>query len=314
MLLIVDAQTTLDYWLRRRGVASTQARIGGDMGLSAGELAKLEAVKPYLLTKIEAEIVAAIDSGSVLDDVKLRLYRDNQFGSFYAPFGWINEKADIVIIGITPGKSQAKAALIELRRSLAAGHTLFEAAARAKQEASFKGEMREIGTMLMDHFRLHQVFGLSRSDELFGQAADRAHYTSVLRYPVLERKIDKKRKGTEVWANYGGSDKIMTMPFMARMIEENLVPELRQFSNAWLLPFGPVPAHVLDALVRRKVVDGARVLAGINHPSGTQWNRHNCQLNATDDHSGCGRNVGCEKIRARSAALHQKVSEILGLQ
>src|SRR3981189_3213212 len=31
-----------------------------------------------------------------------------EFGQFYAPFDWINESADIVLIGITPGKRQAK--------------------------------------------------------------------------------------------------------------------------------------------------------------------------------------------------------------
>jgi hypothetical protein len=48
--------------------------------------------------------------------------------------------------------------------------------------------------------------------------------------------------------------------------------------------------------------------ATFNHPSGTRWNRHNCQLNMTDDHSACAPNGGCEGIPAGSAELENLVS------
>jgi hypothetical protein len=52
-------------------------------------------------------------------------------------------------------------------------------------------------------------------------------------------------------------------------------------------------------------------LAGINHPSPGQRNRHHCQLNRSDDHSGCGSKVGCAGLRERSQALESKVAAIL---
>jgi hypothetical protein len=170
--------------------------------------------------------------------------------------------------------------------------------------------MRDIAAQLMDHFRMNEVFCMSGSEELFGAAAGRAHYTSVLRYPVLSRKIDKKGGGA-IWSNFPGNNDPMKIPFMARMIEENLVAELEQFPNAWLVPFGPLPAAVLERLEARGIINQSRVLPGMNHPSGTQRNRHNCQLNASDDHANCAPNVGCEKNRAVSTALRRRIDDIL---
>lgn len=98
---------------------------------------------------------------------------------------------------------------------------------------------------------------------------------------------------------------------MRKMIEEELVPELQQFPNAsWLVPFGPTQVFVLDELVRRGVIGGDRILAGLNHPSGSQRNRHNCQMDRVDQ-STCSPNVGCAKVQERTKRLKQTVAKLL---
>jgi|ERR1700687_2149667 len=198
-----------------------------------------------------------------------------------------------------------------LRSALKGGKPVADAAARAKQVASFNGEMRDVASELMDHFRLNDVFGIEKSAMLFDEMAHRTHYTSVLRYPVLEWKtVTKKGRKISGWFNYGGDDKIFTRPFMRKMIEEKLVPELQLFPNAWLVPFGPTPAFVLDELVRKGVIGGDRILAGLNHPSGSQWNRHNCQMDRVD-HNTCSPNVGCAKVQERTNRLKRTVAKLL---
>jgi hypothetical protein len=88
--------------------------------------------------------------------------------------------------------------------------------------------MRTLGVRLMDHFGLHQLFDLTSTLDLFGGAAHRAHYTSVLRYPVLKKS-----------GNYAGDSRIATRPFMRLIIEVTLADELAVLPKAWLVPFGP---------------------------------------------------------------------------
>lgn len=279
------------------------------MTISPSYLDKIERIAPRLLTLGDVVIDRLVDRGDVLDDSDFSPEVKGRFGHFYAPFDWINDEADIVLIGITPGRSQAKSALKSLRGALRAGLPPAEAAKIAKQAASFDGEMRRIAAQLMNRFNLHRLFGLEDCSELFGGASRRAHYTSLLRYPVLHWQTKKKRNGSNQtgWFDFSGGNAAFTEPLLRRLVAEHFEIEIAQFRAAWQIPFGSVPATALAELATRGVVDSGRVLSGINHPSGTQRNRHNCQLNTSDDHSACGRSVGCETIRSRSSRLEKIV-------
>jgi hypothetical protein len=255
----------------------------------------------------ETEIDRLIDSGDVLHDENFLPEVKDVFGQFYAPFDWINKDADIVLIGITPGKRQAKTALKTLRDALIKGQSPTEAAKLAKQAASFDGEMRNIAARLMNRFKLHKLFALEDCADLFGLARHRTHYTSILRYPVLHRQT-KKKNGITAWYDYSGGKSISKVEILVRSIARDFEPEITHFKHAWLVPFGPIPALVLDNMVKRGIIDPDRILPGINHPTGTQHNRHNCQLNITEDHSRCASNVGCETIQGRSGKLEQIIA------
>lgn len=273
---------------------------------------RVEQIAPHLLKLWDTQIDALVDSGDVLTDPNFSPETQGKFGQFYAPFDWVNEDADVVLIGITPGRAQAKSALKSLRSALRRGQSAFDAAKIAKQSASFEGDMRDIAAQLMNRFKFHKLFALSDSADLFGIASHRAHYTSMLRYPVLhwQTKIKKRVKVTG-WFDYSGGDSAFSVEMLRRSIEQHFEPEIALFKHAWLVPFGPVPALALESMVARGIIDSDRVLSGINHPSGTQWNRHNCQLNISEDHSACGRNVGCDTICRRSVYLEKAVAKHL---
>lgn len=286
------------------------------MTIENEKVAVIERISPYLKRMAETDIDRVIDTGDILEDANFHPNVEHPFGRFYAPFDWVNEQADIVLIGITPGKRQAKTALKTLRHALASGRTAVEAAELAKQAASFEGDMRDIATQLMDRFELHRVFGLRTCGELFEGARHRAHYTSLLRYPVLHWKtVTRRRKGAKIkttgWFDYSGSDHLFKNKLLSQSRETDFEREIIQFRNAWLVPFGVWPASALDRLVEQGVLSQDRILSGINHPSGGQWNRHYCQLNRSEDHSTCGPKVGCLDLRKKSEALDNKVAEIL---
>jgi hypothetical protein len=185
-------------------------RVDLPISLPKTSRALLERMQDVIMRATEIEIRHAIasDSPAALRDDALGLTRDGDYSALFAPFDWVNDKADIIIIGVTPGKQQSLEALLSFRAAIAAGAPLSEAAARAKSAASFKGGMRTLAARLMDHFALHRLFGLASTLDLFGAAAHRAHYTSVLRYPVLKR-----------FGNYSGDSRITVRPFMRRMVE-----------------------------------------------------------------------------------------------
>ena len=282
------------------------------MSLNQKAIVAARQIADFLAAMKTDEVTRGVENGSFVSDQHFGRGRHGELGAFYSPFDWINTDADIVIVGITPGMRQAETALLQLRQKLLGSRlddqAMASALSDAKKAASFEGPMRSIAAQLMDHFGFNKLFNLETTAELFGTAANRAHYTSVYRYPVL------KEKGHQ-WRNYSGGEdpKSRANPLLVRFVEEYLIPELDCFKRAWIVPFGPTPAAVLHDLGKRGIVDKARILSGLNHPSGEQWNRHNCQLDRVD-HADCAKNVGCAKVQDRSRALRSRITELLGQQ
>ena len=113
------------------------------------------------------------------------LAREGHLEVFYAPLHGITADARVVIVGLTPGKSQMVAAFREARRLLREGSRppfLFREIGR---RISFGGPMRKNLTQMLDNIGVADRLGLDTSAELFGDASHQLHSTSALRYPVL---------------------------------------------------------------------------------------------------------------------------------
>ena len=114
---------------------------------------RIESLSGVLASIRPGELSRLIDSRRIVEDPRFSEWAEERHASFYAPFDWINEQADILLIGITPGMQQAEAALLALQSQLAKGATVEAAARAAKNVASFKGEMREIGARLIPELK-----------------------------------------------------------------------------------------------------------------------------------------------------------------
>jgi hypothetical protein len=68
----------------------------------------------------------------------------------YAAFDYVNRAADVVIVGLTPGRQQMRNALVEAQRCLKAGRTEQEAMMAAKIYASFSGPIRTNLVAMLD--------------------------------------------------------------------------------------------------------------------------------------------------------------------
>lgn len=181
---------------------------------------------------------------------------------YYAPFDWVNPAAKVVLVGITPGKTQAINALQEAKRQLNAGASNDVAHMRAKQTGAFSGAMRPNLVAMLDHIGLNQWLGLRSCDDLFGSKTDLLQTASVLPFPTYLRG-----------ENYNGTPEILKTPVLSSVVREHFVPILRALPDAVYVPMGPVPAKVLASLVTQGQLGAGRVLADMPHPSGANAER-----------------------------------------
>lgn len=180
----------------------------------------------------------------------------------YAPFDHIETGAELAIVGLTPGRTQATNALAAFSQGLKRGLPIEEAMAQAKRVASFSGPMRANLLAMLDAIGVPAIFGRKDAAEFFSSNDGLVHFTSALRYPVY---IDGK--------NYSGSPAPLKHPLLKNLVETCLAEEAAALKNTVWIPLGPHAEAALLHLTAAKQLDRVKVLAGLPHPSGANAER-----------------------------------------
>lgn len=198
----------------------------------------------------------------LLNSQDLTLAVDGPLRVAYAPFEHIARDARLVVVGITPGRTQAVAAIRAAQTALAGERTMADTLRSAKLTASFSGAMRSNLVAMLDGIGVARHLGLRSAAELFTPGGELVHLTSALRYPVFKDG-----------ANYNGTPDMIRTPILRRMIETHLAEEARMLPDALWLPLGPKAGQALRHLTEMGLLDSARVLEGLPHPSGANGER-----------------------------------------
>ena len=111
--------------------------------------------------KFEKEIRNEIQKDSYTkEDLMKEKYLVSSEGKieiYYAPFDYINVKASIVIVGITPGWSQMEKSFKTIIKELSKNDDFSLALKKVKSESSFAGSMRNnLIKMLDDDYHYHK--------------------------------------------------------------------------------------------------------------------------------------------------------------
>lgn len=191
----------------------------------------------------------------------LLLDHDRRLSIYYAPFDYVNVNAKLVLIGITPGRTQMNSAVEEAKRQLECGADLEAASLAAKRMASFSGMRKNLVAML-DYFGINKWLGVNSCHQVFGNANQILHATSVLRYPVF---LDT--------SNYNGSPKVSKNKFLQRYVRDYFANEVSQIRNALFIPLGSSVSDALTWLTAEGLIENQRVLSGFPHPSGANNER-----------------------------------------
>lgn len=195
-------------------------------------------------------------------NARLRLAQAGNLEVSYAPFEYINPPARIVIVGITPGRTQMLNALKEARRQLNLGADSMTALVAAKRSGAFSGTMRLHLVNMLDHVGINRWLGIPSCAEFFGTAAHLIQTTSVLRNPVF---IDGR--------DYNGAPSMTAHPLLRDQLLTYFKEDAGALSKAVFVPLGDKVAEALHYMAEHGHIDRSRILDGMPHPSGANGER-----------------------------------------
>ena len=188
-----------------------------------------------------------IDTSSIVNKEFL-IEKDGNIEIYYAPFDYINSKAKIAIVGITPGLQQ----MTQSFQAIKDGKSLKE----VKDLSSFKGSMRTTLIKYMDELKINKILKIKTCESLFNIDSKYLHTTSLVKYPVFD-------KGK----NYSGAN-ILKKKILLDFIEDNFLKELKILQNSIIIPLGNTVSSTIDYLNTKHLLNLKCFLKGFPHPSG----------------------------------------------
>ena len=168
-----------------------------------------------------------IDKKSVVSKDFL-VNKDGNIEIYYAPFDYVNSKAKIVIVGITPGFQQ----MLQSFEVINQGKSLKE----VKDLSSFKGSMRTGLIKYLDELKVNNILKIKSCESLFNKNSKYLHTTSLVKYPVFD-------KGK----NYSGAN-ILKKKILLDFIEKNFLKELKTLKKAIIIPLGNTVSSTIEYL------------------------------------------------------------------
>ena len=195
----------------------------------------------------QIKLLKTINQKSVKDK-KFLLEKEKNIEIYYAPFDYINSKAKIVIVGITPGLQQMLQSyeVIKQRKSLK----------EVKDLSSFKGSMRTGLIKYLDELKINDILKIKSCESLFNKDSKYLHTTSLVKYPVFD-------KGK----NYSGAN-MLKKKILLDFIEKNFLEELKTLKKSIIIPLGNTVSSTIEYLNNKYNLKLACFLKGFPHPSG----------------------------------------------
>ena len=181
-------------------------------------------------------------------DKKFLLEKEKNIEIYYAPFDYINSKAKIVIVGITPGLQQ----MLQSYEVINQGKSLKE----VKDLSSFKGSMRTGLIKYLDELKINDILKIKSCESLFNKNSKYLHTTSLVKYPVFD-------KGK----NYSGAN-ILKKKILLDFIEKNFLEELKTLKKSIIIPLGNTVSSTIEYLNNKYNLKLTCFLKGFPHPSG----------------------------------------------
>lgn len=201
----------------------------------------------------------------LIDDFLIE--KEGNIEIYYAPHNeYLNPKAKVFIIGITPGFQQMSTAISTARKELELGTHIEEIQYKCKVAGRFSGGLRKNIISMLDDIRLNDVLSINSCSALFEDKDYLLHTVSLIPYPVFVKK-----------QNYSGhTPKLLKSEFLMKYVYDNFIKELKDienFKDILIIPLGKAVEEVLHKLSEEGIINTRQILKGFPHPSGANVNR-----------------------------------------
>ncbi|MDV8113420.1 hypothetical protein R3379_30295 [Bacillus sp. BAU-SS-2023] len=201
----------------------------------------------------------------LIDDFLIE--REGNIEIYYAPHNeYLNSKAKVFIIGITPGFQQMSTAISTARKELELGTDIEEIQYKCKVAGRFSGGLRKNIISMLDDIKLNDALNINSCLSLFEDKDYLLHTVSLIPYPVFVKK-----------QNYSGhTPKLLKSEFLMKYVYENFIKELKDienFKDILIIPLGKAVEEVLYKLSEEGIINTSQILKGFPHPSGANVNR-----------------------------------------
>lgn len=223
----------------------------------------------------------------------LTIATDDKVRVTYCPFEWQNPQAKLMIVGITPGPTQLRNALIAFRSAKHRGLEKQDVLKATKLAGAFSGDLRNNLVKLLDVAGLNKYAGVQSCESFFGTHSHLVHTTSLISNATF--LLDGKP--------YNGTPNPMKNDLLRKEIFDGFLHQVSVAKDALLLPLGPTVDKAVQELCEQGHIDPNRVLFGMPHPGGQNGERIKYFL-------GLKKGADCS-IKTNTSVLDARKSEIM---
>jgi RecG-like helicase len=196
-------------------------------------------------------------------DQSLHITESGDVDIYFSPFEYVNRDAKVVLVGMSPGGTQAQNANVAAQKALKEGKSVDMAGKIAKETGSFSGALRNNLVAMLDDIGVSKKIGIESAISLSHENASLLHSTSVFRYPTL-------LKGKPISSAKSGLKKIA----LKDMIDSCLAKECELLGKDTLyVPLGQGVGEILLYLAEQRIISSSQILIGLPHPSGANAER-----------------------------------------
>lgn len=208
-------------------------------------------------------LVSNKDNAPAIEDLLIWRHTQKGLSCFYAPFEHVNQDAKIVIVGITPGRTQMNRALNTLQTGLANNASIDQIFKNVKQQASLSGSMRPRIIEILNKLGYAKALNIDSTSSLWSENNHLVHFCSLLKYPVFIHNKD-----------YCGQPTLFNNGELTQLLHQEFINDLATINpDATLVPLGEMVAKVItilrdEGLIKQQVKTYQNKVIAPPHPSG----------------------------------------------
>lgn len=198
-----------------------------------------------------------------LERPELLLHRDKKIDVYFAPLDHVDADVKVLLVGLSPSRTQLHLALTVVADGLRAGVGPDECLAEVDLTECYAATTRANLVSMTDGIGLHTALGIDSCATLFEDGSDLLSTTHAISHAVFVRVPGRPGR------NYAGTPPLERHPLLSAFATQVLAASARLAPDALLVPLG----NAATAATRMAGLDPRRVVEGFPHPSGANGHR-----------------------------------------